>query len=74
MIQILKMWKPGQLVTIKGKVYRVKHDKNRHCRTCPRYKPGIFPSAVCVACYTHCGLYEYLEEIKPKKRDGSSSH
>lgn len=60
------MWKPGQLVTIENKVYRVKHSKNRRCRIYPRRKVGLPLSAVCIACYTHCGYYEYLEEIRPK--------
>jgi len=60
------MWKPGQIVTIKGKVYRVKHSKTRWCRTCHRTKRGLIPIAVCRACFIHCGFYEYLEEIKPK--------
>lgn len=62
------MWKPGQIVTIEHKKYRVKHGRVRWCRFCPNNKPGNFLTAVCVACYTNCGYYDYLEEIKPKRK------
>lgn len=61
-----KVWKPGRIVTIGGKKYRVKHNKFRRCSRCPSKSPTISLTAVCAACCAHTGYYEYLEEIKPK--------
>lgn len=62
----MSQWKPGQIVTINGKKCRVKHNKFRRCSTCPSKAPTFSQTAVCTACYTHTGYYDYLEEIKPK--------
>ena len=62
-----KVWKPGQIVTIEGKKYRVKHNKFRRCGICPSKAHTFYLTAVCAACCAHTGYYEYLEEIRSKK-------
>lgn len=63
------MWKPGQIVTICGKRYRIKKVPYRDlpCRECgsgdtlPEHEP-------CLTCCIDSRMpdYGYLEEIKPK--------
>lgn len=65
----MSKWKPGQIVTIEGKKYRIKkvlyHDLP--CTKCnikdpfPKHEP-------CLTCFSDSRMsdYSYFEEIKPK--------
>lgn len=62
-----KIWKPGQLVTIDDKVYRVvKHRLG--CANCEKIhvEPVHLP---CVICLDHKGPFSFwvLKELKPNK-------
>lgn len=66
----MSRWKPGQLVTINGIVYRVRKAKViGACIMCEfkHYEPDVYP---CVNCMNfNVGLMQcdcYLEKIKPK--------
>lgn len=63
------MWKPGQLVTIEGKVYRVKKlpKGSDQCLGCPsaRIPEDNNPCRTCL-CTWKVGPNCRLEEIKPR--------
>lgn len=62
------MWKPGQLVTIHDKVFRVTKDTgDRVCDVCD-YKNTFYPHEPCYTClYGYKMPFDcYLKEIKPK--------
>lgn len=63
------MWKPGQIVTICGKKYRIKKAPYNAlpCEKCNIRDP--FPEhEPCLTCFSNSKMpdYSYLEEIKPK--------
>ena len=71
-----KIWKPGQLVTIGNKIYRVKKD-SFGCIMCENIhtEPFNIPCSVCIAHKHHveCMVHEHpfrnwiLKELKPNK-------
>lgn len=68
MVKKKKMWKPGHLVTIEDKVYRVKRTiGGSDCNPCcGRNKP--ITSEPCNTCFNDYKMpfYCHFEEIKPK--------
>lgn len=61
------MWKAGQLITIEGKVYRVKKlpKGDDPCSDCPNATISEYDNP-CRACLTKVRYNCYLEEIKPR--------
>lgn len=75
MCKNVKIWKPGQLVTIENKVYRVKKD-SFGCIGCENIhtEPFLPPCCVCIdhtsdVCINHESSFSpwILEELKPNK-------
>lgn len=62
------MWKPGQIVTICSKRYRIKKAPDYYlpCNKCDNN--GTLPDEPCRTCFSDSRMsdYNYLEEIKPK--------
>lgn len=60
-----KIWKPGQLVTIDHKVYRVVKSPFG-CIDCANVNTMSY-STPCIICTAHRGVGTVLEELKPNK-------
>lgn len=61
-------YKPGQLMTIKNKVYRVvKAKKGITCDNCPGNYKTTKEYPACIICLDFLPPDYYLEEIKPKR-------
>lgn len=68
------MWKPGQIVTVGGKKYRITTSRTGGCFICEHSETpiGLEPCLTCLHGYK-MPLNCYLKEIKPNERDGLSS-
>ena len=65
------MWKPGQLVTIEGKVYRVCHDPKRIavCNKCELPKSKLYKLCMLPSCDKIEEKYmmrSYFKQVYPK--------
>lgn len=63
-----KEYKPGQFVSICGKLHRIKEEKVKHpCRQCPYDKsPRIGKEFTCVDCIGKLTYRQYPEPVKHK--------
>lgn len=63
----IKKWKPGQLITLRNKVYRVKEAKDfQTCSNCAfaNIKISEFPcNSICFSSKRKTRIYCYLKEI-----------
>lgn len=65
----MQMWKPGQIVTICGKRYRIKKEQNgMTCSKCAGRHIIHTSDEPCNTCLNSWKMapYNYLEKIKPK--------
>lgn len=71
MMKIKKMYKPGQLLTIRGRVYRVKRAKH-YMNTCHMCDAGYECLALCDGSILCTGTPGdcYLQLVKPKSSLG----
>ena len=63
------MWKPGQLVTIEGKVYRVCHDPHGIfvCLSCPFIEESREKcTALCGNVQDKYQMHSYFKQLYPK--------